>query len=100
MRVSSRVEARPHNRARSNGRYPGFQKGDAPHFPEKNVTLGSTIYTNGLKSFAGLQQAGFQHVPRPQPLRIELRRGAKSVLPLADRAMGNLQQWLIEHITA
>jgi transposase-like protein len=49
----------------------------------------------GLKSFAGLQQAGFQHVPRPQPLRIDLRKGAKSVLPLADRAIGNLQQWLI-----
>jgi len=42
-----------------------------------------------------LQQAGFQHVPRPQPLRINLRKGAKSVLPLADRAIGNLQQWLI-----
>ena len=38
---------------------------------------------------------GFQHVPRPQPLRIDLRKGAKSVLPLADRAIGNLQQWLI-----
>jgi len=28
-------------------------------------------------------------------LRIELRKGAKSVVPLADRAIGNLQQWLI-----
>jgi hypothetical protein len=28
-------------------------------------------------------------------LRIDLRKGAKSVLPLADRAIGNLQQWLI-----
>jgi hypothetical protein len=42
-----------------------------------------------------LQQAGFQHVARPQPLRIDLRKGAKSVLPLADRAIGNLQQRLI-----
>jgi transposase-like protein len=47
------------------------------------------------KSFAGLQQAGFQHMPRSQPLRIDLRKGVKSVLPLADRAIGNLQQWLI-----
>ena len=62
---------------------------------KENVALGSTVYTDGLKSFAGLQQAGFQHVPRPQPLRIDLRKGAKSVLPLADRAIGNLQQWLI-----
>ena len=30
-----------------------------------------------------------------RPLRIELRKGAKSVVPLADRAIGNLQQWLI-----
>jgi transposase-like protein len=56
---------------------------------------GSTVYTDGLKTFAGLQEAGFEHVTRTQPLRIELRKGAKSVLPLADRAIGNLQQWLI-----
>ena len=34
-------------------------------------------------------------MPRPQPLRIDLRKGANSVLPLADRAIGNLQQRLI-----
>jgi hypothetical protein len=34
-------------------------------------------------------------VPRSQPLRIDLRKGAKSAVPLADRAIGNLQQWLI-----
>ena len=32
---------------------------------------------------------------RSQPLRTELRKGAPSVVPLADRAIGNLQQWLI-----
>ena len=53
------------------------------------------MYTDGLKSFAGLHEAGYKHVPRTQPLRIELRKGAKSVVPLADRAIGNLQQWLI-----
>jgi transposase-like protein len=56
---------------------------------------GSTIYTDGLKSFAGLSESGFQHIPRTQPLRSELRQGAKSTVPLADRAIGNLQQWLI-----
>src|SRR5215469_499629 len=56
---------------------------------------GTTVYTDGLKTFTGLEEAGYQHVPRTQPLRIELRRGAKSVVPLADRAIGNLQQWLI-----
>ena len=28
-------------------------------------------------------------------MRVALRKGAKSVVPLADRAIGNLQQWLI-----
>ena len=60
-----------------------------------NVAPGSTVYTDGLKSFTGLKEAGFQHVPRSQPLRIDLRKGAKSVVPLADRAIGNLQQWLL-----
>jgi hypothetical protein len=36
-----------------------------------------------------------KHVVRNQPLRSELRKGAKSAVPLADRAIGNLQQWLI-----
>src|SRR5262249_13645122 len=56
---------------------------------------GSTVYTDGLKSFSGLAEAGYQHVARNQPLRAELGQGAKSVVPLADRAIGNLQQWLI-----
>ena len=64
-------------------------------FLAQNVALGSTIYTDGLKSFSGLSEAGFQPVARNQPLRSELRRGAKSAVPLADRAIGNLQQWLI-----
>src|SRR5436309_5426735 len=71
-------------------------KGPTPlAFLKQNVEPGSTVYTDGLKSFTGLQEAGFKHVPRSQPLPIELRKGAKSVVPLADRAIGNLQQWLI-----
>ena len=64
-------------------------------FLKRNVAVGSTVYTDGLKSFTGLQEAGFKHVPRSQPLRTDLRKGTKSVVPLADRAIGNLQQWLI-----
>jgi len=64
-------------------------------FLKKNVAPGSTVYTDGLKSFTGLKEAGFEHVPRIQPLPIDLRRGATSDVPLADRAIGNLQQWLI-----
>src|SRR3954470_8633883 len=60
-----------------------------------NVVPGATVYTDGLKSFRGLREAGFKHVPRNQPLRTDLRKGAASAVPLADRAIGNLQQWLI-----
>src|SRR3989449_9042530 len=65
------------------------------HFLTQNVTPGATIYTDGLKSFGGLEEVGFKSVPRTLPLRSALRKGAKSVVPLADRAIGNLQQWLI-----
>src|ERR1700693_39218 len=61
----------------------------------RNVAPGSTIYTDGLKSFAGLVEAGFEHITRIQPPSADLRKGAKSAVPLADRAIGNLQGWLI-----
>ncbi len=34
-------------------------------------------------------------MPRIQPPRVDRRKGVKSVVPLADRAIGNLQQRLI-----
>jgi transposase-like protein len=74
---------------------PDFKSITLITFLKRNVELGSTVHTDGLKSFTGLQEAGFKHVPRIQPLRTELRKGAKSVVPLADRAIGNLQQWLL-----
>ena len=64
-------------------------------FLSQNISPGSTIYTDGLKSFDGLTNARFKHIARTQPLRSELRKGAKPAVPLADRAIGNLQQWLI-----
>src|ERR1035441_1473760 len=33
----------------------------------RNVAPGSTIHTDGLKSFAGLVEAGFEHITRVQP---------------------------------
>jgi transposase-like protein len=74
---------------------PDFKAKTIIPFLTQNVSPGSTIYTDGLKSFAGLSEAGFKHIPRIQPLRSDLRKGAKSAVPLADRAIGNLQQWLI-----
>jgi len=74
---------------------PDFKAKTILAFLIQNVSPHSTIYTDGLKSFEGLREAGFQHIARTQPLRSELRKGAKSAVPLADRAIGNLQQWLI-----
>jgi transposase-like protein len=73
---------------------PDFKSVTLNAFVRQNVAPGSTIYTDGLKSFTGFEQAGFRHIPRAQPLQTSLRKGAKSVVPLADRAIGNLQQWL------
>jgi transposase-like protein len=87
-------------RGRATGRarmavIPDFKSTTLIAFLKQNVAPGTTVYTDGLKTFTGLREAGFKHVTRSQPLRIELRKGAKSVVPLADRAIGNLQQWLI-----
>src|SRR5258708_24598307 len=57
---------------------PDFKNTTLLAFLKQNVMAGSTVYTDGLKTFAGLQEAGFEHVTRTQPLRIELRKGAKS----------------------
>ena len=64
-------------------------------FVKQHVSPGTTVHTDGLKGFEDLQAAGVKHIRRTQPLRSALRRGATSVVPLADRAIGNLRQWLI-----
>jgi transposase-like protein len=63
-------------RGRATGRarmavIPDFKGATLTAFLKQNVASGSTIYTDGLKSFTGLQEAGFQHVPRSQPAPIE-----------------------------
>lgn len=87
-------------RGRGSGRVrmkviPDFRSETIVPFLHQNVSPGSTIYTDGLKSFEGLPEAGFKPIARTPPLRSALRKGAKAVVPLADRAIGNLQQWLI-----
>ena len=62
-------------RGRSTGRarmalIPDFKSTTLLAFLKQNVVAGFTIYTDGLKSFSGLQAVGFQHVARIQPLRI------------------------------
>jgi transposase-like protein len=73
---------------------PDLKKVTIHKFVTQNVSAGSTIYTDGLNLYATLAEAGYQHIPRAQPNRTELGKGTPSVVPLADRAIGNLQQWL------
>jgi transposase-like protein len=92
------VAVEKHGRASGRARMdviPNFKASTIIPVLTRNIAPGSTIHTDGLKSFAGLVEAGFEHVTRIQPLRSELRKGARSAVPLADRAIGNLQQWLI-----
>src|SRR3981189_3261510 len=74
---------------------PDFKSVTLNAFVQQNVAPASTIYTNGLKSFVRFEQTGFRHIPRTKRLQGDLRKGAKSVVPFADRVIGNLQQWLI-----
>ena len=74
---------------------PDFKATTLSGFIQQHIAPGSTIYTDALKSFTSLDKAGYRHIAREQPKTTELRKGAKSVVPLADRAIGNLQQWLI-----
>lgn len=59
-----------------------------------HIAPGSTLYTDAYKSFDRLHLTGVRHVARRQPIRSQLRRGVPSAVPMADRAIGNLQQWL------
>jgi transposase-like protein len=68
-------------RGRASGRVrmkviPDFKANTIIPILTQNIAAGSTIYTDGLKSFAGLTEAGFEHIIRIQPLRSELRKGA------------------------
>lgn len=99
-RKSALVLVAVERRGRATGRarmevIPDFKSATLLEFLRRNVKPGTTVYTDGLKSFVGLEEAGFKHAPRSQPVRTQLRKGTPSVVPLADRAIGNLKQWLI-----
>ena len=59
-------------RGRASGRLrmavvPDFAANTINNFLMKSVSVGATIYTDGLKSFAGLEGLGFKHVPVLSP---------------------------------
>ena len=74
---------------------PDFTGATMLAFARRNIAEGATIFTDEMTGFLALGKAGYRHVPRKQPHPTDLRRGQPSVVPLADRAIGNLQQWLI-----
>jgi transposase-like protein len=65
--------ANPTGRARM-AVIPEFRKETLLGFLHDNLAPGSTVYTDGRKSFTGLKEAGFQPVPRSQPLPSDLTR--------------------------
>jgi len=87
-------------RGRASGRVrmeiiPDFAGSTIKEFADRNIAPGTTISTDGLPSFAVLTASGYTHLLRTQPPPLQLRQGAKSVVPLADRMIGNLQRWLV-----
>src|SRR6516162_7306913 len=61
---------------------PDFKATTLMAFIKTHIAPRTTIYTDGLKQFTGLREAGYRHRHRAQPLRPPLRRGAKSPVPL------------------
>lgn len=72
-----------------------FKEATVHAFIKTHIAPGSTVFTDAYKSFDRLPATGVRHVPRKQASRSEFRRGVPSVVSVADRAIGNLQQWLI-----
>jgi len=73
-------------RGRASGRVrmsviPDFKAATIMSFLTQHVALGSTIYTDGLKSFSGLLEVSFKHVARSQPIRSRGEQGPTAGLP-------------------
>jgi transposase-like protein len=71
---------------------PDFTQDTMTDFARRNIEAGSTIVSDKMKGFERLPLASFIHQPAKQG---NIRHGAEHVVPLADRAMGNMKQWLL-----
>ena len=71
---------------------PDFTQKTMTAFACANIEPGTTIITDKMTGFDGLTAAGFVHQPAKQGKIIEEN---DHVVPLADRAMGNMKQWLL-----
>ena len=68
-RRAARVLVAVEKRGRRSGRVrmgvlPDFKAATIRGLLQQHVAAGSTLYTDGLKSFTGLEAAGFRHVAR------------------------------------
>jgi transposase-like protein len=96
-RKASLVIVAVERRGRGTGRarmevIPDFRQATMTDFARRNIEPGSTIHTDKMRGFDGLTPAGYNHQPEKQG---NIRKGASHVVPLADRAMGNMKQWLL-----
>lgn len=69
-----------------------FREPTMTAFATRNIEPGSTIYTDGMTGYSGLGRAGYVHVAEKQT---KIRLGGKPIVPLVDRAIGNMKQWVI-----
>ena len=44
-------------------------------FVQRHIAVGSTIYTDALKSFTGLDKVGYRHIARAQPKTNRIAQG-------------------------
>ncbi len=73
---------------------PDFKRTMMLDLVKQHVTPGSTVCNDGLKGFEGVHAAGIRHVPVRNRAGATCAKAPTSVVPLADRTIGNLQQWL------
>lgn len=71
---------------------PDFTQATMNAFALDNIEKGATIVTDKMSGFDGFTALGYTHVATKQG---NIRKGAAHIVPLADRAMGNMKQWLL-----
>jgi hypothetical protein len=71
---------------------PDFTQKTMTAFACANIEPGTTIITDKMTGFDGLTAAGFVHRPAKQG---KIIGESDHVVPHADRAMGNMKQWLL-----
>src|SRR5713226_10420711 len=68
---------------------PDFKRTMMLDLVKQHVTPGSTVCNDGLKGFEGVHAAGIRHVPVRNRAGATCAKAPPSVVPLADRTIGN-----------